>query len=222
MNRNIEDLMPVVSGCFLFRNLPAHVLRSVILPAGIIRTYGKGGIVLAQQEPLRQVGLVLTGELQQIYLFPDGNCIMHAILAPGEIPGLELLYTHTRISPFQIESLTESELFCLPVHLFLNPGSILEPYRLEIMEQLLTAVSNGSVRKDYRMTVLCRKGLRERIMTYLHMQAKKRSTNSFSIPFNREEMASFLSVDRSALSHELSLMQQEGLIRFRKNRFTLL
>ena len=53
------------------------------------------------------------------------------------------------------------------------------------------------------------------------MQARRRNQNSFSIPFSREEMAAFLCVNRSALSHELSLMRKEGLISFRKNEFTL-
>lgn len=78
------------------------------------------------------------------------------------------------------------------------------------------------MKKEYRLTIMAQKGLRERILVYLTMQANKRGTNSFTIPFSREELASFLCVNRSALSHELSLMQQEGLIRFHKNEFTLL
>ena len=54
------------------------------------------------------------------------------------------------------------------------------------------------------------------------MQAERRGTNTFRIPFDREELAAFLCVNRSALSHELSLMEQEGLIQFRKNQFTIL
>jgi CRP-like cAMP-binding protein len=54
------------------------------------------------------------------------------------------------------------------------------------------------------------------------MLAARRRTNTFAIPFSREELAAFLCVNRSALSHELSLMKQEKLITFRKNTFTLL
>jgi len=58
-------------------------------------------------------------------------------------------------------------------------------------------------------------------MTYLTMQANKRHTKTFSIPFTREEMASYLCVNRARLSHELSLMEQEGIIEFKRNKFTL-
>ncbi len=43
----------------------------------------------------------------------------------------------------------------------------------------------------------------------------------FSIPFDRQQLADYLGVDRSALSNELSKMQKDGLISFKKNEFTL-
>ena len=64
--------------------------------------------------------------------------------------------------------------------------------------------------------------MRERVLVYLTMQAGKKGTSRFRIPFTREELADFLCVNRSALSHELGKMEREGLIRFRKNEFTLL
>ena len=93
---------------------------------------------------------------------------------------------------------------------------------MDAISRLLTLISHENMKKEYRLAILSQKGLRERIMTYLTMQAARRQTNTFSIPFSREELASFLCVNRSALSHELSRMEQEGLITFRKNVFSLL
>ena len=59
-------------------------------------------------------------------------------------------------------------------------------------------------------------------MTFLTMQASKRKSDTFSVPFTRDEMASYLCVNRTCLSHELSLMEQEGILTFRRNTFTLL
>ena len=96
-----------------------------------------------------------------------------------------------------------------------------EEQRLQVLSRLLQMISNENLKREYRLAILSRKGLRERILTYLTMQADKRHTSSFMVPFTREELASYLCVNRSALSHELSRMQQEGLITFRKNRFIL-
>ena len=58
-------------------------------------------------------------------------------------------------------------------------------------------------------------------MTYLTNQSIKHNTIEFQIPFNRQQMADYLNLDRSALSKELGKMQDEGIITFNKNRFKL-
>ena len=63
---------------------------------------------------------------------------------------------------------------------------------------------------------------REKLLSYLSDEAKRSRSASFSIPFNRQQLADFLSVDRSAMSNELGRMRKEGLIEFHKNQFTLL
>lgn len=66
------------------------------------------------------------------------------------------------------------------------------------------------------------KSIRERCQTYFHDQVKLYESSSFDIPFNRQEMADYLNVDRSSLSAELIKMQQDGIILYDKNHFTLL
>ena len=63
---------------------------------------------------------------------------------------------------------------------------------------------------------------REKLLSYLPDEAQRSRSASFSIPFNRQQLADFLSVDRSAMSNELGKMRKEGLIEFHKNQFTLL
>lgn len=63
---------------------------------------------------------------------------------------------------------------------------------------------------------------REKLIAYLSDEAKKQKSASFTIPFNRQQLADFLSVDRSAMSNELCKMRTEGLLEFEKNRFRLL
>ena len=115
-----------------------------------------------------------------------------------------------------------ARIFFLQADLLLQAGTLPEDCRQEVLHQLLTLISQENMKKEYRLAILSQRGLRDRIMTYLTMQADKRGSRKIKIPFSRDELASFLCVNRSALSHELSLMQQEGIIRFRKNEFELL
>ena len=113
------------------------------------------------------------------------------------------------------------ELLVFPGKIIWDPGFLPEPMRRTMTDRLLVLLAQSNMKKEYRLAILSRKGIRDRILTYLTMQADKRHTDTFEIPFNREELASFLCVNRSALSHELSLMRKEGLISFHKNRFTI-
>ena len=65
------------------------------------------------------------------------------------------------------------------------------------------------------------KSMRDKLLSYLSEQAMINGSAHFTIPFDRQQLADYLGVDRSALSNELSKMQKDGLISFKKNDFTL-
>ena len=78
------------------------------------------------------------------------------------------------------------------------------------------------MRKYYKIKIISHYKLRQKIIAYLLFEKQKNNSNVFTIPYNREELSKYLCVNRSALSHELSAMQKEGLIKFDKNRFEII
>ena len=66
------------------------------------------------------------------------------------------------------------------------------------------------------------RSIREKVMAYLSFESEKQKKKTFGIPFNRQQLADYLNVDRSALSNELSKMQKEGLLKVDKSRFELM
>lgn len=206
----------------LFRDLPDDVIQQDILPRGQIQEAAKGQYLIEPQQQVDCFGILLTGKVHIMHIFPDGGCSLMTALTPPEVLGFDLICTRSRMAPYHAVAAAPAQILSFPADLLLKPGFLREEYRLEALSRLLTMLSHHNMKKEYRLAILSQKGLRERIMTYLGMQASKRRQDSFRIPFTREEMASFLCVNRSALSHELSLMEQEGLLRFRKNTFTLL
>jgi len=89
------------------------------------------------------------------------------------------------------------------------------------LENILIYIANENIRKQHKIEIISQNGLRDRILTCLRMFSRRRRSSSFAISFTREEFADYLCVNRSALSHELSKMQQEGILTFRKDHFTL-
>lgn len=205
----------------LFSSFSSDFLQREVFPLGTVQTYQKGQFLLFPQDPVEDICLVLSGRVLIQHIFIDGSCNLMGVVPAGAVLGADLACTRTRIAPYHAMAAVPTRVFWLPIACIIAPGSLPETERQEILQRLLRLIANQNVKKDYRLAILARRGLRERILTYLTMQAGRRHSREFTIPFTREELASFLCVNRSALSHELSRMEQEGLISFRKNQFTL-
>ena len=91
-----------------------------------------------------------------------------------------------------------------------------------IICNLLKLVAVNSLMFDLKIQVTSKRTTREKLMTYLLDQAKLRGSSSFTIPFDRQELAAYLEVDRSGRSAETSKLRPEGVLESEKNRFTLL
>ena len=91
-----------------------------------------------------------------------------------------------------------------------------------VTKNLLISLTHKNRQLIQKLTHITKRSTREKLLSYLSAQSKLYNSNSFSIPFNRQQLADYLSVDRSAMSNELCKMRDEGLIEFQKNNFTLL
>lgn len=97
-----------------------------------------------------------------------------------------------------------------------------QPWAIELGANLLMDSARKNLMLSRKSFFIAPKGIRARVMAYLNAQSIQAGSTSFSIPFDRQQLADYLNVDRSALSKELGRMRREGLISCRKNRFTLL
>lgn len=217
----MDENMDILIKCSLFSGLSDGQIRGELLRYGVHRLIPKGKFLLQFQERLDHFGIILRGSVRTMHIFSDGSFSIMDVLKAGEVYGADLICTKSRISPYFAMAAEETELLIFPARIITGAGYLPEELRRHILDRLLVLLAQSNMKKEYRLAILSRKGLRDRILTYLTMQAAKRHTNRFEIPFDREEMASFLCVNRSALSHELSRMRGEGILSFRKNVFTI-
>lgn len=214
--------LSMLEQCRLFRDLSPEILEREVLPRGKLRDYEKQAVLVAPGDRVDWFAVVLRGKAQISQIFSDGTSSLMDALGPGYTLGTDLICTRSRRAPYYAIAAGELQVLRFPAALLLEPGELSGEARETIWRNLLAILSDDSLRKHYRLAILAQRGLRDRVLVYLTMQAERRETTTFRIPFSREELAAFLCVNRSALSHELSRMEAEGLIRFRKNEFTLL
>ena len=91
-----------------------------------------------------------------------------------------------------------------------------------VVQNLFFAISEKNRKLVMKLGHISKRTTREKLISYLSAESRRQNSSDFTIPFNRQQLADFLSVDRSAMSNELCRMRNEGLLRFDKSRFTLL
>ena len=170
-----------------------------------IKTYEKNSYILKASEPLVEVGIILKGRVNIIKEDYWGNRTILTTLSTGDLFGESFVCTNINNNCFSIVTAEKAEI------MFLNYQKITSPCQFACNFHSTTKIDH-----------LSKKTTREKILSYLSSEALKNNSNSFTIPFNRQELADFLSVERSAMSAELSRMQKDKLITYHKNNFTLL
>lgn len=217
----MEMLLADMKKSELFSNFPEEMIANCVLPHRQIQEYRKDICLIRPQQKVSRFGILLSGKVNITHIFMEGGYSLISSLRPGEILGADLIFTRSQRSPYHAVTAADTRIAYFPGELATRPGMLPDIWRAELTRQLAAWISNGNIKKEYRLAILSQKGLRERILMFLTLQASRRQTTSFAIPFSREELAAYLCVNRSALSRELSLMQEEGLITFQKNHFRL-
>lgn len=166
-------------------------------------------------------GILLTGRLKGAKYRYDGTLDFIEIYTKSDIVNLETVCTPTRISPVQISAMEESEIMLFD-HKIVYEVEPKKSNYFKIQANIIQILANENVKKLYKIDVLYKKALRDRIMVFLRHLESRLGSSEFHIRMDREQFAQYLGVNRSALSHELSLMRKEGIIDFKKDFFRLL
>lgn len=206
----------------LFHGIREEEIGALLACIGAVhKKYPKGTMVLREGEPTKMLGVVLSG---RVIIGHDDIWGNHTILgeaSPGEefaapyacIPGEPLLSYMTAAEDTEI--------------LFLNMDRVLKTctnaceFHTRLVRNLLTVTAIQSLNLSRRILHTSAKTIRGRLMAYFSFCIKKTGQYSFEIPYNRQQLADYLGVDRSALCGELSRMRKDGLIHYRKNHFEI-
>lgn len=212
-----------LSNTQLFQGIEKTELESLFTCLSVEKKqYKKGTTILAEGEPTDQIGIVLSGMAIISCCDVWGNNSILGTAGPGAV--FAEAYACIPGEPLLI-SVTASEHTSV---LFLNINKILTacPHactvHTKLIRNLLTVCSQKSLQLSRRILHTSPKSIRGRLLSYFSECVKQTGTYSFHIAFSRQQLADYLSVDRSAVCNELSKMQKDGLIRYERNHFTVL
>ena len=204
----------------LFRGMTVPDIEEMLrCLRAVERTYKKGAVILPEGTPTEQLGVVLSGrviiEMGDVW---GNNSVLSSVGAGGIfaeayacVPGEPLMVNVTAAE--------DTRALLLNIRRVLEPCANVCPRHVRLVRNLLTLCSEKNLQLSRRVLHTGPKSIRKRLLSYFSECIKRTGSYSFDIPYNRQQLADYLSVERSALSNELSLMQRDGLIRYEKNHF---
>ncbi|MBR3972783.1 MAG: Crp/Fnr family transcriptional regulator [Oscillospiraceae bacterium] len=185
-------------------------------------TAAKGQPIFQEGDPATHVGMVLSGAVRMIREDYYGNRSIVAHIEPSELFGESYACAGISSLPVSIVADEDSTILLMDCRRITTTCCNACEFHNRIIFNLLKLVATKNLVFDQKIQVTSKRTTREKLMAYLLTQAKIQGSSSFLIPYDRQELADYLEVDRSGLSAQISKLRREGILESKKNRFTLL
>lgn len=218
----MQKYIPILKRTKIFDGVSDDEITSMLscLDARL-KTYKKGEYVFRQGEHITDITVLVEGNL---HIQKDdywGNRSILGEISVGEMFGEAYAYDIGAILN-DVVAVEDSAVVFFDVKRILTTCSSACRFHAMVVQNLFFAISEKNRKLVQKLGHMSKRTTREKLISYLSEQARKQNSGVFTIPFNRQQLADFLSVDRSAMSNELCKMRDEGLLEFEKNKFRLL
>ena len=219
----MQQDLNIIGETALFKGFAGkEVLIAVNCLEGYVKEYAKKEVIFRSAEVLEAVGIILSGQVLLCKENISGMRQIFSELEAGDILGETALRATREPSGYEAVAGAACRILFIRIHKIVRPRGQVCQLRGRIIENMMALLLENNRSMYHKLHLVSHKSLRDRILHYLSLQAKKSNALAFDIPFSRSDLADYLNVDRSALSRELQRMAEDGLIRFAKNHFELL
>lgn len=184
-------------------------------------SFTKGAIIFRSGQIVSELGIVIKGSVNIESLDLTGGKTILSHISVGQIFAETYAFCH---EPMMVEAIAgkDCEILFVNIKALLNNHNSSRSWYIKLLKNLLNIAAHKNLTLSNRIFCTAPKTIRGRLLTYLANLSAKQKSQVLTLPFNRQQLADYLNLDRSALSKELGKMRDEGLISFHKNVITLL
>lgn len=189
--------------------------------APMIRQYKKDEFIFSKGDPINSVGLLIEGTAIVIKEDFYGRRLILEKVLPGQV--FAEVFACLSKAPAEMSAVAQEDCqvmtFDLTGLIDVCPSAC--PYHIRVVRNLLVILADKNMQLTQKVDFLSRRTIRERLLAYLSSELMRQGKTSFIIPYNRQQLADYLSVDRSALSTEINKLQREGILTTNRNQFSI-
>ena len=222
MQRKWKNFSQSFEKCPMFSGISTdEIMDFLICSKAEMKQYSKGEIIISQGEKISSIGILVEGKAEAMKIDPYGNAYLAAQVSEGNIFADLLAAGEDRECPVTVIATKDSIACMIPwKSVLIRCEKNCQKHNI-ILENLIKAFSNKFFELFSRIDCLTARKVEDKVLTLLE-KYRKDGEDKIKLPFDREGMANYLAIDRSALSRELSRMKSKGIIDYNKNEFVIL
>jgi len=186
-----------------------------------IKKYETGEMIIRQGDVVSKIYMILEGS---VYIEKDSYWGRRIIVQKlNELNNIALGLVASRNAESSISAVCHKSATILALN-FNKCSSMCTnacSHHVSLIQNMFKILSKENIELLEKIENISQKSIRDKLLTFLSNESMKNKSSCFEINFNRQELADYLNIDRSAMSFEMSKLKSEGLVDFEKNKFTL-
>ncbi len=216
----MEEYLEIIKRCILFKGFKeAEIIDFLTKVSAKLSEFKKDEFIIKTNDKPNEFGILIKGSANIQKLDFNGKLNITSNIDVSELFGEAFVYADINKALVSVCCNENSSVILLNKNNISNLAhSDIELFK-KFNENMLKCMSKKLVNLNRKIDILTGQNIREKILGYLDSLSEDNKKSTIEIPFNREQLADFLCVNRSSLSRELSKMRDEGIIDFYKNSF---
>jgi len=219
----MEKYFSVLEGCALFEGIEKGDIPGLLVCLGAsIRAFSRQQEIFSEGEPAQFVGILLSGSAQVVNRDIYGNRSIVSQVLPGQLFGESFACAGARALPVSVVAQEDSAVMLIDCRRITTACSNACGFHNRMIYNLLQVVARRNLQFHQKLEITAKRTTREKLMAYLLGEAKAAGSRTFTIGYDRQALADYLGVERSAMSAELSKLQRDGVLKTNRSHFILL
>ncbi|MDR1801585.1 MAG: Crp/Fnr family transcriptional regulator [Lachnospiraceae bacterium] len=218
----MKNIFPIISSSSLFAGIGCEDFGAIMgCLGGTVNGYDKEETVYFEGDAVSEIGLLVSGKLHLLKTDIWGNNSILTEITPPEMFAEAVVCSGLGRLPVSVVAKERSEVLFIDYKKVVTTCQSSCGFHSKLIRNMIGVLARKNIMMSNKMEHITKRTIRDKLLSYLGDAARQAGSRSIDIPYNRQELADYLCVERSALSAEMSKLKSEGIIDYRKNHFEL-
>lgn len=219
----MEKYFDILDTCPLFYQVGRENYGKMLRCFGArMMSIKKGHTIFHEGEAARYVGIVLTGAIQTVHDDYLGNRSILSMAIPGQLFAEGFACAGIESMPVRMVAAADSTIMLIDCSHITTLCQHVCGFHNQMIRNMLASVARSNLQLNQKIEILSKRTTREKVMAYLLSEAAIHGSNEFTIPYDRQELADFLGVERSAMSTVIGQLRDDGYIKVNRRHFQII